>query len=192
MAATKRPQSASSLVKGLMKNTYQIDPAHSAAHFSVRHLMVSNVRGTFSGVTGTLTYDSSDPGSAQIDATIDASTINSGDEKRDGHLKSPDFLDVAQFPAIAFKSKRFEKNGDSEFKVTGDLTIHGVTREVVLKAEDVSAETKDPWGLTRFGATAKTKIDRGQFGLVWNAALETGGVVVGEEVKLEFDLEFTR
>jgi polyisoprenoid-binding protein YceI len=175
-----------------MKNTYQIDPAHSAAHFSVRHMMLSNVRGTFTGVTGTLAYDPSDPGSTQIDVTIDASTINTGDAKRDGHLKSPDFLDVAQFPVITFKGKRVEKTGDSEFKVTGDLTIHGVTREVSLKVEDVSAETKDPWGLTRFGSTAKSKIDRRQFGLVWNAALETGGVVVGDEVKLEFDLEFTR
>lgn len=175
-----------------MKTTYQIDPAHSGVHFSVRHLMLSNVRGTFSGLRGTVIYDPANPSAAQVDVTVDAATISTGDPKRDEHLKSPDFLDVAKYPAIVFKSKRIEKTGDSEFKVTGDLTIHGVTREAVLSVEDVTPEAKDPWGGTRIGATARTKIDRQQFGVAWNSPLETGGVLVGDDVKVEFDLEFTK
>jgi polyisoprenoid-binding protein YceI len=175
-----------------MKATYQIDPAHSGVHFSVRHLMLSNVRGTFGGVKGTVVYDPANPSATQVDATVDAATISTGEPKRDEHLKSADFLDVAKYPAITFKGKRTEKTSDTEFKVTGDLTIHGVTREVVLAVEDVSPEAKDPWGGTRIGATAKTKIDRQQFGVTWNSPLESGGVVVGDDVKLEFELEFTK
>jgi polyisoprenoid-binding protein YceI len=154
--------------------------------------MLSNVRGTFGGVKGTVVYDPADPSATQVDAAVDAATISTGDPKRDEHLKSADFLDVAKYPAITFRSKRTEKTGDAEFKVTGDLTIHGVTREATLSVEDVSREAKDPWGGTRIGATAKTKIDRQQFGVTWNSPLESGGVVVGDEVKLEFDLEFTK
>jgi polyisoprenoid-binding protein YceI len=175
-----------------MKATYQIDPAHSGVHFSVRHLMLSNVRGTFGGVKGTVVYDPANPSATQVDATVDAATISTGEPKRDEHLKSADFLDVAKYPAITFKGKRTEKTSDTAFKVTGDLTIHGVTREVVLAVEDVSPEAKDPWGGTRIGATAKTKIDRQQFGVTWNSPLESGGVVVGDDVKLEFELEFTK
>ncbi len=175
-----------------MKNTYQIDPAHSGVHFSVRHLMLSNVRGTFSGLKGTVVNDPADSAATQVNATIAASTISTGDPQRDGHLKSADFLDVEKYPEIIFTAKRTQKTGDAEFKVTGDLTIHGVTREVTLNVEEVSPEAKDPWGNTRIGVTAKTKIDRQQFGVSWNSPLETGGVVVGDEVKLEFDLEFTK
>jgi polyisoprenoid-binding protein YceI len=175
-----------------MKTTYQIDPAHSGVHFSVRHLMLSNVRGTFSGVKGTVIYDPADPSATQVDATVDAATISTGDPKRDGHLKTADFLDVEKYPAITFKARRTEKTGDGEFKVTGDLTIRGTAREVTLTVEDVSSEAKDPWGGTRIGASAKTKIDRQQFGVTWNSPLETGGVVVGDEVKLEFDVQFTK
>jgi len=175
-----------------MKNTYQIDPAHSGVHFSVRHLMLSNVRGTFSCLKRTVVYDPADPAATQVNATIDAGTISTGDPKRDGHLKSADFLDVEKYPEIVFAAKRTQKTGDAEFKVIGDLTIHGVTREVALNVEDVSPEAKDPWGGTRIGATAKAKIDRRQFGVSWNSPLETGGFVVGDEVKLEFDLQFTK
>jgi polyisoprenoid-binding protein YceI len=175
-----------------MKNTYQIDPAHSGVHFSVRHLMLSNVRGTFSGLKGTVVYDPADPAATQVNATIDAGTNSTGDPKRDGHLKSADLLDVEKYPEIVFAAKRTQKTGDAEFKVIGDLTIHGVTREVALNVEDVSPEAKDPWGGTRIGATAKAKIDRQQFGVSWNSPLETGGFVVGDEVKLEFDLQFTK
>jgi polyisoprenoid-binding protein YceI len=137
-------------------------------------------------------YDPDNPSGTQVDATIDAATISTGDPKRDGHLKSADFLDVEKYPAITFKAKRTEKTGDGEFKVTGDLTIRDTTREVTLNVEDVSSEAKDPWGGTRIGASAKSKVDRQQFGITWNSPLETGGVVVGNEVKLEIDLQFTK
>ena len=175
-----------------MKTAYQIDPAHSGVHFSVRHLMLSNVRGAFSGVRGTVVYDPANPSATEVDATVDAATLSTGDPKRDEHLKTADFFDVAKYPEIVFRAKRTEKTGEGEFKVTGDLTIHGTTREVTLRVEDVSPEAKDPWGGMRIGATAKAKIDRQQFGITWNSPLETGGVVIGDEVKLELDLEFTK
>jgi polyisoprenoid-binding protein YceI len=174
-----------------MKNTYQIDAAHSNVQFSVRHLMVSNVRGTFTGVTGTVTFDPDKPGETAIDATIDVNSINTNDEKRDGHLKSPDFLDAAQYPLMTFKSTAAEGSGDTH-KITGDLTLHGVTKEVTLAVEELSDEAKDPWGNIKIGATVKGKIKRSDFGLTWNAPLETGGVVVSDDVKLEFDLEFLK
>jgi polyisoprenoid-binding protein YceI len=173
-------------------STYQIDPVHSHLQFAVRHLMVSNVRGTFTGVKGTVNYDPANPAATSVDAVIDVNTLNTNDEKRDGHLKSPDFFDAAQYPEMTFQGTQVEKESDSEFKVTGNLTLHGVTKPVVLKVEDVSSEAKDPWGGTRIGATAKTKIKRSDFGLNWNAALETGGFVIGDEVKIEFELEFVK
>jgi polyisoprenoid-binding protein YceI len=175
-----------------MKNTYQIDAAHSNVQFSVRHLMVSNVRGTFSGVTGTVTYDPAEPGETVIDAKVDVNTVNTNDEKRDGHLKSPDFFDTGSYPVMEFKSKKVESTGGDSAKVTGDLTLHGLTKEVTLTVEDISAESKDPWGNTKIGATVKGKVKRSDFGLSWNAPLETGGVLVGDDVKLEFDLEFLK
>jgi polyisoprenoid-binding protein YceI len=159
--------------------------------FSVRHLMVSNVKGTFSGVTGTAVYDPEKPGETTIEASIDVNTVNTNDEKRDGHLKTPDFFDAGQYPTITFKSTAVEPSGDG-FKVTGDLTLHGVTKEVVLTVEEVSGEAKDPWGNLRIGANAKSKLKRSDFGLTWNAALETGGVVISDDVKIEFELEFVK
>jgi polyisoprenoid-binding protein YceI len=178
--------------KKRMKNTYQIDAAHSSVQFSVRHLMVSNVRGTFTGVTGTVVYDPEKPAETSIDAVIDVNTVNTHDEKRDGHLKSPDFFDVGTYPSMTFKSKSVNSAATGSHTVTGDLTLHGVTREVTLTAEDVSDEAKDPWGNFRIGVSIKGKIKRSDFGLSWNAALETGGVMVGDEVKLEFDLELVK
>jgi polyisoprenoid-binding protein YceI len=175
-----------------MKNTYQIDAMHSNVQFSVRHLMVTNVRGTFSGVTGTVVYDAEKPSETAIDASIDVSTVKTNDEKRDGHLKSPDFFDVGQYPVITFKSKRVESASDTEQKVVGDLTLHGVTKEVTLTVDEISGEAKDPWGNTKIGATVKGKLKRSDFGLTWNAPLETGGVLVGDEVKMEFDLQFLK
>lgn len=174
-----------------MKNTYQIDPAHSHVQFSVRHLMLSNVKGTFSGVTGTALYDPEKPEETTAEATIDVHTINTNDEKRDGHLKSPDFFDAAQYPHMTFKSTAVERSGDG-YKVTGNLTLHGVTKEVTLTVEDVSEEGKDPWGNLRIGANVKGKLKRGDFGLTWNSPLDTGGVVIGDEVKLEFELQFVK
>ena len=172
--------------------TYTIDPTHSTAGFKVRHLMVANVKGEFSGVTGTVVYDAENPANSKVEAKIDATTVHTRDEQRDGHLKSADFFDVEKYPTITFVSTKVEKTGDSEAKVTGDLTIHGVTKEVVLDVEGPAPEAKDPWGNTRSGASATTKINRTDFGLVWNAALETGGVLVGEQVSLTLEVELMR
>jgi polyisoprenoid-binding protein YceI len=175
-----------------MKNTYEIDPAHSSAQFSVRHMMITNVRGGFSSVKGTVVYDSENPSASTVEAVIDATTINTLDPQRDGHLKSADFLNVEQFPTISFKSTSVEVTGSEEAKVAGDLTIHGVTKPVVLKVEGPSAEGKDPWGNIRIGASATTKIKRSDFGLTWNAALETGGIMVGDELKIEIDVQMIK
>jgi polyisoprenoid-binding protein YceI len=175
-----------------MTTTYTIDSAHSTADFKVRHLMVSNVRGEFSGVSGKVEVDHENPANSRVEAVIDATTIQTREPQRDTHLKSADFLDVERFPQITFVSKTVARKGDEEYKVTGDLTIHGVAREVVLDVEGVTPELKDPWGATRRGAVAKTKINRKDFGLVWNMALETGGVLVGEEVQIHIELELTR
>ncbi|MHB1795040.1 MAG: YceI family protein [Acidobacteriaceae bacterium] len=171
--------------------TYAIDPAHSSVHFSVRHLMVSNVRGEFTKVSGTVNFDPEKPETSTIEATIDATSISTRDPQRDGHLKSPDFLDTEKFPAIAFRSKKVEIVSGGG-KVTGDLTIHGVTREIVLDVEGPTPEIKDPWGKQRIGASATAKLSRKDFGLTWNAALETGGVMVGDEVKITLDVEVVR
>ena len=173
-------------------STYTIDPAHSVADFKVRHLMVSNVRGEFSGVSGTVQYDPANPAQSKLEATIDVNTIQTRDAQRDAHLKSADFFDVEKFPHITFISKKVVKTGDEEYKVTGDLAIHGVTREVTLDVEGPTPEAKDPWGNVKIGASAKTKINRKDFGLVWNVGLETGGVLVGEEVQIHLDLELTK
>jgi polyisoprenoid-binding protein YceI len=171
---------------------WEIDPSHSSAQFSVRHLMVSNVRGEFGKVSGTIDYNDKDPSKSRVEATIDVSSISTREPKRDEHLKSPDFFDVAKFPTITFKSKRVAAAGAGRLKVTGDLSIHGVTREVVLEVEGPAAETKDPWGNLRTGAQATTKINRKDFGLAWNKLLESGGVAVGEEVSITIDVEMTR
>jgi polyisoprenoid-binding protein YceI len=173
-------------------STYQIDPVHSHLQFAVRHLMVSNVRGSFSGVKGTVSYDPANPSATTLEAVIDVNTVNTNDEKRDGHLKTADFFDTALYPEITFKSTHVEKEDESDYKVTGDLTMHGVTKPVVLTVTDVSPEGKDPWGGTRIGCTAKTKIKRSDFGLNWNAALETGGFVISDDVRIEFELEFVK
>ena len=169
------------------QTTYQIDSAHSAAEFSVRHLMVSNVRGQFSKVTGTVVYDSNNLAASKITASIDATTVDTREAKRDAHLKSPDFFDVAKYPVITFQSKEVTQAG-GKLQVRGDLTMHGVTREAVLAVE-TSPEIKDPYGMQRRGATATTKINRKDWGLTWNKALETGGVVVGDEVTITLDIE---
>ena len=167
---------------------YEIDSAHSAAHFSVRHLMISNVKGEFSKVTGTVVYYPNNVEAARVDATIDATTINKRDEQRDAHLRSADFFDTEKYPTLTFKSTQVSKS-KNKLQVTGDLTIHGVTREVILDVDGPTAEVKDPWGNTRVGATASTKINRKDWGLTWNSALETGGVLVGEEVTITLDIE---
>src|SRR3954452_3789126 len=175
-----------------MKTTYKIDPAHSSASFVVRHMMITNVRGGFSGVEGTIEFDPQNPTDARVEAVINTAKINTLDENRDAHLKSADFLDAERFPTMTFKSRKVQAAGDGEWKVTGDLTIHGVTKEVVLNVEGPSAEGKDPFGNIRIGASATTKIKRSEFGLSWNAALETGGILVGDDLKIELEISEIR
>lgn len=171
---------------------WQIDPAHTSVQFSVRHLMISNVRGEFGKVSGTAQTDDQDLTRSKIQATIDASAINTREQKRDDHLRSPDFLDVAKYPTITFTSKKIEKAGENRFKVTGDLALHGVTREVVLDVESSGPPIKDMMGMTRAGARAATKINRKDYGIVWNKSLDGGGIAVGDDVEITIDVEGTK
>ena len=173
-------------------STYQIDPAHASAQFKVRHMMIANVKGEFDKMIGTVNYDPANPSASTVDATIEVASISTRDEQRDAHLKSPDFFDVEKFPTITFKSKRVTANGGDNFTVVGGLTIHGVTREVDLKVEELTEETKDPWGNLRRGAEAKTRINRKDFGMTFNMALEAGGFMVGDEIDLTIDVEMIR
>jgi polyisoprenoid-binding protein YceI len=174
-----------------MKTTWTLDPAHSSASFSVKHMMIAKVHGGFEKLSGTLIYDSANPTASQIEVAIDASSINTREAQRDTHLKSADFFDVTQFPTLTFRSTKVEGEND-ELKVTGDLTIRGVTKSVILAVEGPSAEMKDPWGNTKIGASATTKIKRKDFGLTWNAALETGGVLVGDDIAITLDVQFLK
>ena len=168
---------------------WELDPDHTGVHFKVRHLMISSVQGEFEKVSGKIVYDEADITKSAADITIDAASVNTRVAERDKDLRSPNFLDVAKYPKIAFKSKRVEKAGNGTLKMTGDLTIHGVTKEVVLTVNGPTPAIKDPWGNYRVGGQATTKINRKDFGLVWNAALETGGVMVGDEVEITIDVE---
>jgi len=170
--------------------TWEIDPVHSSVGFGVRHLMVSTVRGQFTKMSGSAQADDTDYAKAKIEATIDAASIDTRVEKRDTHLKSPDFLDVAKYPTITFTSKKIEKAGDGRWKVTGDLTLHGVTRPVTLDVEGPTPPIKDPMmGALRAGAHATARINRKDFGITWNKSLDGGGVVVGEDVDITIDVE---
>ena len=172
--------------------SWEFDPAHTGVQFKVRHLMVSSVRGDFEKVAGKIVYDETDITKSNADITIDAASINTRVAKRDEHLRSPDFLDAANHRTITFKSKRVEKNGDGTLKMTGDLTLRGVTREVALKVEGPTPQIKDAQGNLRVGGQATGKIHRKDFGLVWNKGLEAGGVVVGDEVDITIDVEIFR
>lgn len=170
---------------------WQVDASHSSVQFSVRHMMVSNVRGEFRNLVGSATVDDADLTKSSIKAEVDAATINTGDGKRDEHLKSPDFFDVAKFPKLSFKSTKVEKAG-TQLKVTGDLTIHGVTKSVVLTADPPTSTVKDPWGNVKRGFSATGKLNRKDFGLTWNKVLEAGGVAVGDEITITIDIEATQ
>src|SRR5580698_5529799 len=172
--------------------TWRIDPLHSAAHFSVRHLMISTVRGDFAGVTGSVTYDPKDVARDTVEATIDCSTVNTGVAKRDAQLKTADFFDVAHYPTMKFKSRRVEKAGDGKLKVTGDLTINATTQEVVLDVDGPTASIRDPHGNEKVGLEASTQISRKKFGITWNEAMEAGGVAVADEVSISLDLELIK
>ncbi len=173
-------------------SVWTIDPDHSNVGFKVRHLMVSNVKGSFEKNTGTVEIDDKDITKSKVEVIIDTASINTNVKKRDEHLRSADFLDVAKHPSMTFVSKKVAQSGKDGLKVTGDLTLHGVTKQVVLDVDGLSKESKDPWGNIRRGATATTKINRKDFGLVWNAALETGGVAVGEEITITLEIEMIK
>ncbi|HSP78492.1 MAG TPA: YceI family protein [Myxococcaceae bacterium] len=171
---------------------YVFDASHSNAQFSVRHMMVTNVRGEFPKMTGSVNLDEKDVTKSSVEATIDVASINTREPKRDDHLRSPDFFDVAKFPSMTFKSTKVEKAGKDKLKVTGNLTIHGVTKSVVLDVEGPTPEIKDPWGNTKRGLVATTRISRKDFGMTWNKALEAGGVVVGDDVNITIDVEMNK
>ena len=171
---------------------WEIDPAHSTASFKVRHLAVSNVSGGFGKVTGTVKWDEAEPTLASVEAVIDATTIDTGVPDRDKHLKSPDFFDVEKFPTITFKSKKVEKTTGGGLKVTGDLTMHGVTKEVVLDVDGPVTPIVDPWGNTKSGASATTKVNRQDFGVSWNKTMDKGGLVVGNDIAVSIDVELVR
>ena len=173
-------------------STWQIDPAHTAAGFAVKHLMISTVRGQFKGITGTVTWDDQDVSKSSVDVTIDANTVDTSEPMRDKDLKSEKFFDVAKYPTITFKSKKVEAVSAGKVKITGDLTIHGVTKEAVLDVEGPTPAVKDPWGNTRVAASATTNVNRQDYGVKWNANMDGGGVVVGDDVNITIDLEMTK
>jgi polyisoprenoid-binding protein YceI len=172
--------------------TWNLDPSHSVAEFKVKHMMISNVKGHFGKLTGALTLDESDLTDSSVAIVIEAASIETRDAQRDAHLKSADFFDVEKFPTLSFKSTRIRLAGEGELAVEGDLTIRGVTREVIFSVEGPTAPAKDPWGNTRVAVAATTKISRKDFGLTWNAALETGGILVGDEVTINLDVQFVK
>jgi len=172
--------------------TWNIDSDHSDVAFKVRHLMVSNVKGSFEKKSGVVSIDDKDITKSKVSVSIDTASVNTNVAKRDDHLRGPDFFDVAKFPTMTFVSKKVAKASKGKLKVTGDLTLHGITREVVLDVDALSKESKDPWGNTKSGTVATTKINRKDFGLVYNAVLETGGVAVGEEVAITLEIELIK
>lgn len=175
----------------LTAQTYQIDSSHSGANFSVKHMMVTNVSGRFSNLKGAVTFDEKNLSKSSIEATVDIETINTNEPKRDAHLKSPDFFDVAKFPQMTFKSTKVYKAGGVT-KADGDLTLHGVTKPVTLTLTELSGEVKHPMGTIVRGAVATTRISRKDYGLTWNKTIEAGGVLVGDEIAITLEIELSR
>src|SRR5262249_24174395 len=174
------------------KTTWGVDPSHSIAEFKVKHMMLSNVKGQFAKISGTLILDEADHTNSKVEGIIDAASIETRDGQRDGHLKSEDFFHVEKFPTLSFQSTRTTRNADGEILVEGGLTIRNVTRKVVFAVDGPTPAAKDPWGNTRIGLSATTRINRKDFGLIWNAALEAGGILVGEEVTITLDVQFVK
>jgi len=181
-----------SLPAAAATSTWLIDPAHTAAQFAVKHMMISTVRGEFKGVTGAVVWDDADISKSSVNVTIDAATVNTGEPKREADLRSDHFFEVAKYPTITFKSTRVEPAGAGKLNVTGDLTIHGVTKQVVLDVAGPSAAVKDPMGNLRAAISATAKINRQDFGVKWNATMDGGGVVVGDDVNITIDLEMIK
>jgi polyisoprenoid-binding protein YceI len=182
----------STLPAAAATSTWQLDPAHSAAQFSVRHFAISTVRGAFSSVKGTVIFDDKDVTKSSVDVTIDVSTVDTREPKRDQDLKSDHFFDVANFPTMTFKSTKVESAGTDKLKITGDLTIRGVTKSVVLDVDGPTAAIKDTYGNQRAAVSATTKVNRQDFGVKWNATMDNGGVVVGDDVSITIDAEMIK
>jgi polyisoprenoid-binding protein YceI len=180
------------MTAAIATSTWKIDPAHSGAEFKVRHMMISYVKGEFSGVSGVLELDEENYSRSTVEASIPVSTLRTGNDDRDVHLKAADFLDVEKFPTMTFKSKNIRSTGGNDYAVAGDLTIRGVTKSVTLTVEDVSKPIIDPWGNTRLGLSCTAKINRKDFGLLWDTLLEAGGTVLGDEVTITLDLELIK
>jgi polyisoprenoid-binding protein YceI len=191
IAVTAGLAAALSLPAAAATSTWQIDPAHSAAQFAVKHLAISTVRGAFTSVKGTVQFDDKDITKSSVEVTIDVNSVDTRQPDRDKDLRSDHFFDAEHFPAITFKSKRVEQVSPGKLKITGDLTIHGITKEVVLDVDGPTAPVKDPWGNQRMAINATTKINRQDFGVKWNATMDNGGVVVGDEVTITIDAEMT-
>ena len=172
-------------------STWAIDPTHSTAEFAVKHMMISTVKGSFGSLTGTLSIDEANPTNSAVTATIDVASLDTREPQRDAHLRSDDFFNAEQFPQITFRSTRVERSSDEEWRIAGDLTIRDVTRAVTLEVE-FEGQITDPYGKQRAGFTAETTISRKEFGLKWNALLETGGAIVGDKVKVTLHIEAVR
>lgn len=170
---------------------WQLDPAHSQIDFRVKHMMVSTVRGHFRDFTVQLSYDPANPEATKVVAELKAASIDTGVEARDNHLRSADFFDVEKHPVLRFESRKVENLGGGEVRVTGDLTIKDITREVVIKGE-VAGPEKDPWGNTKLGVSGSVAINRKDFELTWNQVLESGGVMVADQIKIEIELQFSK
>lgn len=175
----------------MSQKNYVLDPAHSSVNFSVKHMMIAKVHGAFEKLSGKLIYDAENPANSSVEATIEAASINTREPARDTHLKSADFFDVEKFPHLLFKSTKVE-GSVGDLKVTGDLTIHGITQKVTFEVDGPTEEQKDPWGNLKIGLSASAKIKRKDFGLNWNAALEAGGILVGEDINISLDVQFVK
>ena len=172
--------------------TWKVDSSHSEVSFAVRHMMIADVRGTFTGVEGTIVVDAADPSKSKAQIDVDAASVDTRNVKRDRHLRSADFFDTEKYPAITFRSKSVQAVADRRFRLTGDLTLRGVTREVVFEVEGPSGEARDPGGTVKVAATAHAVIHRKEFGLTWNMPLEDGGVLLGDDVRIEIAIEADR
>jgi polyisoprenoid-binding protein YceI len=200
MSHPHRLASRAAVLVGLILSTalraediaWRIDTNHSAAHFSVRHLMISTVRGEFSGISGMVRYDARHPAQASVEATVDCRTLNTGVAKRDEQMKGPDFFEVKKYPNMVFKSKRVQTAGKDKLKVTGDLTINNTTREVVIEVDGPSPQVKDAQGRMKIGLNATARINRKDFGIVWNEVLDNGGVAVADQVVITLDIELVK
>jgi polyisoprenoid-binding protein YceI len=183
---------SATLVDAPVTTTWKLDPSHSTAGFAVKHMIITTVRGEFKEFEGTLEWNPLHLEQSKVEVTIKSASITTRDENRDTHLRSADFFEVEKYPELTFRSKKFERVDDEEFRIVGDLTMRGVTKEVTMKVEGPSAELKDPWGGSRIAFTGKTKVNRKDFGLNWNVALEAGGILVSEDVTITIDAQFVK